>query len=110
MKQICRIIVLIMIVLFFTGIGYGKEYGLGLIPSEVIPKKAQAQFLQNDFPSYFNWEEEGYLSAVKDQENCGSCVAFSVLGAMEARLRIDEESPSLDIDLSEYLYSMLYPL
>jgi len=90
----------ICICFLYGGSVYGQP-GLGLIPSDIMPEEAvqMESFLQSDFPEYFNWGE--YLSEVRDQGECGACVAFSVLGTVEARLRIVEDDPTLQIDLSE---------
>lgn len=42
-----------------------------------------------------------YATPVEDQGNCGSCVAFAVVGAMEHVTRYTRGTPNLPTDLSE---------
>lgn len=41
-------------------------------------------------PPKVDWRETGMVSAVKDQGNCGACVAFATCAAMESALLIGE--------------------
>lgn len=55
-------------------------------------------------PSSFDLRNVGgvnYSTPIKDQGGCGSCVAFGVLGTMEAVARYTRRIPNLPIDLSE---------
>lgn len=43
----------------------------------------------------------GYITPVKDQGGCGSCVAFGSTAAVEGTLRYQTRDPNLAVDLSE---------
>jgi C1A family cysteine protease len=42
-----------------------------------------------------------YVTPVKDQKSCGSCVAFGTLAAFESAVRIHDKNPAKAVDLSE---------
>jgi C1A family cysteine protease len=70
------------------GIAAGHQVGLRAIGS----------------PSAFDWRNQGgqdYITAVKDQGACGSCVAFGTTAAVEGTFRVQRGNPSLAVDLSE---------
>jgi acylphosphatase len=55
-------------------------------------------------PSRFDWRDTkgaSFVSAVRDQGSCGSCVAFAVCATVESMVRIARGQPDLDVDLSE---------
>ncbi|MEV6415081.1 C1 family peptidase [Kribbella sp. NPDC051718] len=44
---------------------------------------------------------KSYITPIRDQHNCGSCVAFGVIAAVEGTLKYALRDADLDIDLSE---------
>jgi C1A family cysteine protease len=64
-------------------------------------------------PSSFFWgtpTDNNYITPVKDQGYCGSCVAFGTTSVAESMVRIQRGDPSLAVDLSEaYLFFCLGP-
>ena len=64
-----------------------------------------------DIPDDFTWRNKNnkdWITSVKYQGNCGSCWIFAALGALEAQINIDNNNPTIDVDLSEqYVLSCL---
>ena len=55
-------------------------------------------------PEKFDWRDKDgsdWMSPVKNQGACGSCVAFCTIGTLEGQLNIYHNDPDLDRDLSE---------
>jgi C1A family cysteine protease len=55
-------------------------------------------------PSAYDLRNVGggnYVTAIKDQGSCGSCVAFGAVAAVESTLRVQRGDPNLVVDLSE---------
>jgi C1A family cysteine protease len=48
----------------------------------------QTSFEPSEIPTSVDWRKEGAVNAVQDQGQCGSCWAFSAVGAMEGREKI----------------------
>jgi C1A family cysteine protease len=56
------------------------------------------------YPATFDWRNVGgnnYITPVRDQGGCGSCVAFGTAAAVEGTARARRNNPTLAIDLSE---------
>ncbi len=62
-----------------------------------------------DSRAQFDWRNHNganWITPVRNQWTCGSCVAFAAIGAFEAQLRISSGLPDYTIDLSEqHLFS-----
>lgn len=52
-------------------------------------------------PSQVNWRTAGYVTSVKDQDQCGSCVSFCSCAVIESAMRIKLGNPNYAVDLSE---------
>jgi C1A family cysteine protease len=44
---------------------------------------------------------QNFVTPIKDQSSCGSCVAFGTTAAVESRLRVQRNNANLAVDLSE---------
>ena len=55
------------------------------------------------FPAKVDWRNNGgnWVTLIKNQGNCGSCVAFGTIATLESRIRIACKNAALAIDLSE---------
>jgi C1A family cysteine protease len=53
------------------------------------------------FPAHAPLPAGDYVTPVRDQKTCGSCVAFGTLAAFESAIRIHDKNPAKAVDLSE---------
>jgi C1A family cysteine protease len=89
---------------------------LGAVPPKGEPtllereQNARSKYAQStsvatpNLPSSFDWRNvnsKNYITSVKDQGNCGSCVAFGCTAVVEASFQIQQNKTNTGIDLSE---------
>jgi len=68
-----------------------KEYGRGLLEAVGPERRDEAseryfdqfRYSRSEVPSSFNSVDNGHVSSVKNQKNCGSCVAFANMALIE---------------------------
>lgn len=56
------------------------------------------------YPASYDLRNVGgknFITPIRDQGQCGSCVAFGTIAAVEGTARVQEQDPNLNIDLSE---------
>jgi C1A family cysteine protease len=56
---------------------------------------------KRQIPPAADWRIGGWVTRIKDQGNCGSCVAFGTAATIEARLRLACRNASMEVDISE---------
>jgi len=59
-------------------------------------RSAKPQARNRALPSKFDWRNKdgvNYASPMLNQANCGSCVAFSAIGALETQMNITQNTP-----------------
>ena len=101
-----------------------REYALGYVPgpsddsldirefsstvnayhstvAEAVRTRAR---IPSTYPPTFDWRNvsgKTFITPIRDQGNCGACVAFGCVAAVEAAVLIKNQSPDQDFDLSE---------
>ena len=76
--------------------------GLKRAPSEV-EFVAPPLMTRSNLPAVLDWRNKdgkNWISPVLNQANCGSCVAFASIGALESQFRIASAFPNFNVKLS----------
>lgn len=93
---------------------YGETSVSGLSTKEKVsllgvaeggqPPRATRLYAEYSYPSKIDWRDRSgrdFTTPIKDQGQCGSCVAFAVVASIESRLEVRLGRPDLNPDLSE---------
>ena len=94
------------------------EARLGYLPSEGVPsldeqERLAAQMVEEEplggaaapaYPPAFDWRDvdgQNFITPIRDQAECGSCVSFGTCAAVEGTLQAELSVPDSGVDLSE---------
>ncbi len=89
---------------FVVGHNEATTYPLNELAGIVVPDdweklgSWEAFDVRDDLPPAFDWRDYNGLTPVRNQGGCGSCWAFSAVGAVESELLIES---GINVDLSE---------
>jgi len=77
----------------------------GLKEEEQKESEEPYNIILEDIPEEWDWRDidgEDWTTPIKDQiqDVCGSCWAFGALGGLEAMIKIWNNNPTADVDLS----------
>lgn len=88
----------------------GSLMGLALAPADALAALTMARsaeltaFATAVVPPAIDWRNhrsQNWVTGVKDQGSCGSCVAFATCATLESAVLINRNSPGAAFDLSE---------
>jgi C1A family cysteine protease len=69
-----------------------------------LAKLAAARAAAVGYPASYDWRNaagKNFITPIKDQAGCGSCVAFGTVATVESAFRVQRGDPNVAVDLSE---------
>jgi C1A family cysteine protease len=66
-----------------------------------VLRSAMAKGETFGYPASYDLRDGGFVTSIKDQSSCGSCVAFGAVATVETTYQVQKNQPNSTIDLSE---------
>jgi len=91
---------------------FAKTYASGRLPLRSVSSSARSkdtlprkEIRKEDLPASVDWREQGVITEVRDQGQCGSCWAFASAGAMSAYAKINNPDHDLELLSTQHIVS-----
>jgi C1A family cysteine protease len=88
-------------------LGYNPQGGEESLDARIassVAKLASIQATIGAAPAAFDWRNvngQNYITPIRNQGGCGSCVSFGSTATVEGTFRVQRGNPNLNVDLSE---------
>lgn len=86
------------------GMSMSPEQAFSALASDRKKEQEGPKIAAASLPPQIDWRNHrghNWVTPIRDQKTCGSCVAFATVASIEARMRIQQSNAAYAVDLSE---------